>query len=238
MGPDQAFLESLFDAMADDEGAEYWQSVYGQPVHTLGGGRAALDEMGEEQYAAHVRARMWERTEEGREEARRRARQEAAREERLLKEERRRQRRERQRARAADDVAHGVAASLARGLARERRKQGMREWDAYAARWKGWAGGVADLAWPVSGLGEWGARDVSEERVRGFVGGGLEIVGGEEEDEERELRALLAARLREERVRWHPDKMQQRLGGSVDEAVMRDVTAVFQVIDKMWGEVR
>src|SRR5436190_10673322 len=31
--PDTAFRESLFDALADDEGAAYWESVYGQPIH-------------------------------------------------------------------------------------------------------------------------------------------------------------------------------------------------------------
>jgi hypothetical protein len=45
-------------------------------------------------------------------------------------------------------------------------------------------------------------------------------------------------RLKEERVRWHPDKIQQRLGGRVDEAVMRDVTAVFQIVDKLWTDTR
>src|ERR1700742_2725384 len=31
--PDQAFRESLFDAMGDDEGAAFWENVYGQPIH-------------------------------------------------------------------------------------------------------------------------------------------------------------------------------------------------------------
>ena len=44
--------------------------------------------------------------------------------------------------------------------------------------------------------------------------------------------------LKEERVRWHPDKVQQRLGGRVDEALMRDVTAVFQVVDALWADAR
>ena len=50
--------------------------------------------------------------------------------------------------------------------------------------------------------------------------------------------AEFLARLKEERVRWHPDKIQQKLGGRVDEAVMRDVTAVFQIVDKLWSDTR
>ena len=34
MDPNSAFIESLFDALADDEGAAYWEDVYGQPIHT------------------------------------------------------------------------------------------------------------------------------------------------------------------------------------------------------------
>ena len=34
LDPDTAFRESLFDALADDEGAQFWEGVYGQPIHT------------------------------------------------------------------------------------------------------------------------------------------------------------------------------------------------------------
>lgn len=34
ISPNSAFRESLFDALADDEGAAFWESVYGQPIHT------------------------------------------------------------------------------------------------------------------------------------------------------------------------------------------------------------
>ena len=71
---------------------------------------------------------------------------------------------------------------------------------------------------------------MSGEDVRAFFVRGLDL----EELGERDF----AARLKDERVRWHPDKIQQRAGGKVDEAVMRDVTAVFQVIDKLWNDTR
>ncbi|KAK4123806.1 hypothetical protein N657DRAFT_645404 [Parathielavia appendiculata] len=69
---------------------------------------------------------------------------------------------------------------------------------------------------------------MERETVRAFFvnGIGLDEVG--EKD--------FAARLKEERVRWHPDKMQQRLGGKVDDKVMRDVTAIFQVVDALWND--
>ena len=45
--------------------------------------------------------------------------------------------------------------------------------------------------------------------------------------------------LKIERVRWHPDKMQQRFGANkLDEETIRTVTAVFQVVDRLWGELR
>jgi hypothetical protein len=73
-------------------------------------------------------------------------------------------------------------------------------------------------------------KDIERETVRAFFvnGIGLEELGEKE----------FAARLKEERVRWHPDKMQQRLGGKVDDKVMRDVTAIFQVVDALWNDTR
>ena len=39
--------------------------------------------------------------------------------------------------------------------------------------------------------------------------------------------------LKAERVRWHPDKVQQRFRGQVDEGTMKIVTGVFQVVDAL-----
>ncbi|KLJ07656.1 hypothetical protein EMPG_16882 [Blastomyces silverae] len=78
LSPNAAFRESLFDALADDEGAAYWESVYGQPIHTyarpdLGG---ELEQMTDEEYAKYVRARMWEKTHEATFEERKRRKNE------------------------------------------------------------------------------------------------------------------------------------------------------------------
>ena len=66
MTPDVAFRESLFDAMADDEGAQFWEGVYGQPIHTYPNVKETpegeLERMTEEEYTAFVRAKMYEKT--------------------------------------------------------------------------------------------------------------------------------------------------------------------------------
>ncbi len=48
-----------------------------------------------------------------------------------------------------------------------------------------------------------------------------------------EDRAERLRKLKAERVRWHPDKTQQRFGGEVDDGTMKLVTGVFQVVDAM-----
>lgn len=65
-GPDDAFRASLFDAIADDEGAAYWQGVYGEPIHlyqrpTVEKDGGVLEHMDDEQYAEYVKRKMWEK---------------------------------------------------------------------------------------------------------------------------------------------------------------------------------
>jgi hypothetical protein len=61
-----AFQTSLFDALADDEAASYWESVYSQPIHVYS--RPAqqtesgeFQDMDDETYAAYVQRKMWEK---------------------------------------------------------------------------------------------------------------------------------------------------------------------------------
>ncbi|EEY22710.1 conserved hypothetical protein [Verticillium alfalfae VaMs.102] len=228
LSPDAAFRESLFDAMADDEGAAYWESVYGQPVHEYAAeARGELEQMNEEEYATYVRRRMWEKTHEGlleEREARKKARDAA--QEAQAREDRDARRRER--------VNREMEESLRRGEERRARRGWKDRFAEYGRAWAAWeadtgARDAKDLPWPV----ESGKRaDVGDGAlVRPFFLLGLDAAGIGERD--------FAARLREERVRWHPDKIQQRVaGGHVDPEVMRDVTAVFQVVDKLWGETR
>ncbi|KAJ5758584.1 hypothetical protein N7520_005740 [Penicillium odoratum] len=247
LSPNSAFRESLFDAMGDDEGAAYWEGVYGQPIHNYAvpqteGPDGELEAMDEEQYAAYVRAQMWERTHAGMIEAQAQWR-----------EERRRRKLREQRGRAEDaekmSFEKAMEDSLRRGAERKRRKRWGEVWETYLARWEEIAKAVKEvtekekekeqkggdgsvpvpaskslrnlLFWPV----ESGKRiDVATESVEEFM---------RHAPSSEDLMVILKA----ERVRWHPDKIQHRYSGlGIDDVVLRSVTEVFQIIDRMWNE--
>ncbi|KAF3394340.1 hypothetical protein F1880_004708 [Penicillium rolfsii] len=247
LSPSAAFRESLFDALGDDEGAAYWETVYGQPIHNYAvpevpkGPDGELEQMSDEEYAAYVRSRMWERTREG------------------MLEEQERLRAERRKARARESEAgekererwafeRAMEESLRRGAERKRRKNWEGIWKEYLSRWEeigrvvgkmGGAGGaeVKDgeqekerdsprlrnlLLWPVeSGK----RRDVNPDSVQEFL---RHAPNGD-----------LLGTLKMERVRWHPDKIQHRYSVlGIEDEVMRSVTEVFQIVDRMWTEER
>ncbi|OIW34086.1 hypothetical protein CONLIGDRAFT_554377, partial [Coniochaeta ligniaria NRRL 30616] len=219
LSPNAAFRESLFDAMADDEGAAYWEGVYGQPIHVYPRDRPSgstdaetgeLERMTDDEYATFVRRKMWEKTHAGLLEERARREEEKSRKEKGREEARR--------------IAEEMERSLRRGEERRRRRVWKAGWERYSAAWAGWDGGVEGLPWPTRG----GKREEVgvEGEVREFFEKGLD----REELGEKEF----SARLKEERVRWHPDKVQQKLGGTVEGDVMKDVTAIFQIIDRLW----
>lgn len=272
LSPDAAFQASLFDAMADDEGAAYWEAVYGQPMHVYsrgsgsGSGQAPaagdLEQMDEEEYAAYVRQRMWEKTHEG-----------------LLEERARREARKQQRAARETEarrLTREMEESLRRGEERRRRRGWRDRWEKYVGAWAAWDNNHnqnndndgdddddddhrrrhplendTDMAWPVESGRRADVRHDGEDgsgtdAVREFFVRGL-VEAQDEAEEVGEAKtasarnsaaATAAARLKDERVRWHPDKVQQRLGGRVDDGLMRDVTAVFQAVDKLWSDMR
>jgi len=117
-----AFRESLFDAMADDEGADYWSSIYGQPIHTypntyLSPETGRLEKMTDEEYTEFVRTKMWEKTHQHVLEER--ARREAA--AKALKEEREQARRNGDKMERDRDVfAKRMEESLKRGVEQTR----------------------------------------------------------------------------------------------------------------------
>ncbi|RGP80251.1 hypothetical protein FLONG3_1623 [Fusarium longipes] len=217
LDPEAAFRESLFDAMADDEGAAYWEGVYGQPVHVYSNERVGptghLEQMTDEEYAAYVRQKMWEKTHAGLLEER--ARHEEA------------KKRKAEEDRRAQKLQEDMDRSIRRGEERRERRRWTKLWDDYIAAWTEWSGTSATIAWPVEG-GRLG--DVEEATVRKFLVNGL----NPQEIGEK----AFVTKLREERVRWHPDKIQQKLGGEVDDDTMKGVTAVFQIIDKLWMDSR
>ncbi|KAL4739310.1 hypothetical protein BDV11DRAFT_187973 [Aspergillus similis] len=252
LSPNTAFRESLFDALGDDEGAAFWESVYGQSIHSFApppagdDGRGVLEQMDEEEYATYVRAEMWKRTREGMLEEQERIR--AEKKARVRAEKAAGEKKERRRfERAVED-------SLRRGRERKRAKEAWRgAWESYIRSWEEIeeARRKCDstdegktvrnlLFWPVeSGK----RRDVSKENVEEFMrrapchpqSSGSR--SGAENDTAPE--DTLLCTLKAERVRWHPDKIQHRYGAmGIDEPVMRSVTEVFQIIDHMWNELK
>jgi len=241
LSPDDAFRESLFDAMADDEGAAYWEGVYGQPLHVyskdkLGQG-GELEQMTDEEYAAHVRAKMYEKTHQHIIEERAR-REEARKREKRMKEEAWKTQQE------SEAFERRIAESLRRGNERKRKKKQKEQWEEYLKAWQELRGAGPDtevgqtkqsesarhrIPWPVE-TGR--CSDITREAVEKFFLNGSSACETEESPD-------LLAILKTERVRWHPDKMQQRLGiEQLDQETMAAVTAVFQTVDWMWSELR
>ena len=229
--PDVAFRESLFDAMADDEGAQFWEGVYGQPIHTYPdvkkGPDGELEKMTDEEYTAFVRAKMYEKThqhlieEKTRRDAQKKKNEQAAKED----AEQRRQ---------AEKFRRKVEESLRRGEERKTRKAWSLRWDSYLEKWEKLGKGSdnkvhkASIPWPVeSGK----VADVSAKEIEKF------FLYAPTSGQPTEVQ--LSKILKLERVRWHPDKIQQKLGGqSVSKDVIQNVTAVFQLIDQLWSEIR
>ena len=246
LDPETAFRESLFDALADDEGAAFWEGVYGQPIHTFepplrpSGPEGELERMGDDEYAAYVRGRMYEKTHQH------------------IVEERERRDEARKRRREAESLPgpethqrsafeRDVKESLARGEDRKRKTAWKRRWEDYCRGWDAFSHSrTSRIPWPVESGSRSQVADKSTE-VEDFFKSCSAAVSSEQ--------SALTALLKVERVRWHPDKMQQRLvgldgaddrgkemagtkEGGLDGETMKAVTAVFQVVDHMWNEER
>ncbi|KAI9843637.1 MAG: hypothetical protein M1837_006219 [Sclerophora amabilis] len=238
LSPDAAFRESLFDALADDEGADFWQSVYGQPIHTYSAMREGpggeLEQMTEEEYSAHVRAKMWEKTHQHLIEEQKRRTEERTRREKVRKESERM-------GRDREVFEREIQRSLRTGEERKRKARWRKRWGEYLRGWDELKelcttgekktvarGKIWDkIPWPTeSGKMADLKRDQIESFFHNAQGTG---------DEELDLLLLLKV----ERVRWHPDKVQQRFGSEpLDPAVVKAVTAVFQIVDTMWAQER
>ncbi|KAF3036824.1 hypothetical protein E8E12_006586 [Didymella heteroderae] len=224
------FRESLFDALADDEGAAYWEGVYGQPINVYPtekrGPDGKLERMTEDEYAEFVRTKMWEKSHQHiveERERRERARRERKERQKQWDEEGEKEEKER------EEIRRAMEESLRRGEERKRVKEAAKSWETYAAKWEQLGqvdegSDVRDLIpWPVlSGK----AKHVDKHEIERF----LRASPAWKDD--------ASALLKAERVRWHPDKMQRRFGKRIDEDTIRDVTAVFQVIDQMWNARR
>jgi hypothetical protein len=261
LDPNVAFRESLFDAMGDDEGAAYWESVYGQPIHNYPDQKrneetGELEKMSDEEYIAFVRRGMWERSWEGIE-----AERELKSKERIKKEREQNKTKKKNtesagyndtgnRATEADLFADQVEESLRRGSQRKERAIWREKWRVYEKSWENLsqlarsrnsaARGPEDdmvflrdeILWPVAS----GKRtDVNPAEILNFMvktAKSLMLA----DSFENELTVLLD-NLKWERIKWHPDKIQQRYGClNIDEGTLRAVIEVFQVMDGLFNE--
>jgi hypothetical protein len=229
--PEIAFRESLFDAMADDEGAQFWEGVYGQPVHQYPdvkeGPTGELERMTDEEYTAHVRAKMYEKTHQH-------LIEEKAKREAVKKERARLEREGRKEEEEAKRFRRKVEESLKRGEERKNKKAWAERWDAYVSKWdnlskaRGASVALASIPWPVESGRK---KDINFKEIERFF---LHAPSSGQPTQ-----AELDKIVKLERVRWHPDKIQQKLGGQdINEDIMQAVTMVFQMIDRMWTDIR
>ena len=261
-----AFRASLFDALADDEGAAaYWENVYNEPIHVYPRpavpniATGELEEMNDEEYVEYVKRQMWERKhpevvyERKRRERERKAEEEERtrrREEFVRRQEQAAWERSQRRRFRADsdgerkeryeyefaDEKEWNSNDAPRNLSS--RREYLSTWSAYLTAWDQLKLELLEqrenkddgdavkaskrIPWPVL---------KSQAPTKPNI---VTFMQHAPADERKERLRMLKA----ERVRWHPDKVQQRFGGAVDEGTMKLVTGVFQVVDGMVEEER
>ena len=248
LSPGAAFRESLLDALADNEGAAYWESVYGQPIHTYSrygpeGGRT-FECLNDDDYAAYVRRRIWEQSRDFVEVQRARQLRERtkgrARERWRLEAERAREERWPGEKAHAKTVEREPKLGLGR-LGYDPAEGGLKE---YQQQWQVLADALksrtnlgrpvcAQVPWPVATSK---ACDITQSAVEGFLRAyanfSSKIAPGDDEDH-------LLSVVKRERYRYHPDKFAQWLtlfGASRNEDTLKSATLVFQIVDRFWNE--
>jgi len=292
-----AFRASLFDALADDEGAAaYWENIYNQPLHiyprpatattasaTGSEGKAELEAMSDAEYVEYVKLRMWEKA-HPEILAQRAQRDKERREEEEAKTRRREafaRRKERaawersQRWRDLDDdegsdgderekkgsgKGRGYEYSFAGETNRAPSSQRIAEevyakaWEDYLNKWEALKRDILVHAQSntISTLDESASspnstdlsaripylvlpnQPLTNPNIKSFIHHAPSF-SGDLEDARTRLRVLKA-----ERVRWHPDKMQQLFAsvGGLDARTVERVTQVFRVVDGVVEEIR
>lgn len=173
--------------------------------------------MDDEEYVAYVRSKMWEKSHA------------YIAEERKRREESRKSKRRREE--EGKEFEKGVEEALKRGEERRRKGKWRACWEDYIKAWERQECEPDKslrerMIWPVESL-KW--EDVGNDEIERFYRNAPQpTVIGQQVD--------VGAVLKVERVKWHPDKIQQRFGSrGIDETTMKTVTAVFQVIDRMWS---
>jgi len=242
-GPDDAFRASLFDAIADDEGAAYWEGVYGEPIHiysrpTVKTDSGGLEEMNDDQYAEYVKRKMWEKKNpELVKEREDRARRE-------MEEDQRRQRRKKgRRDDDENDSDYEWVGNEEKGYERRRvRGQRRHPREIPTERNRGFMSDVDEAlargakrkeekkwrqAWSIY-RAKWEQLKESKDLLQDAALARAipwPVLSGNMQDANQECIAQFfrnypleedesrMALLKAERVRWHPDKIQHRFGG-------------------------
>jgi hypothetical protein len=270
LDPNAAFRESLFDALADDEGAAYWEGVYNQPIHiyprpTVETPKGELEQMNDEQYAAYVQTKMWEK--KNPHFVKERERTEKTRKEEEEDTARRREEYVRRKQRAAWERAQEKGGGRFAGVGEDDTqdyeyvfdfdnqtnsaskrspldagsKEYQQAWSKYLAAWEELKTTIANtgesttgsksttsvatrIPWPVLP-----SKTVINRNIEAF----FEHIPASTNGDRTRLQLLKV-----ERVRWHPDKIQHRFGGNVDEGTMKIVTGIFQIVDDLVEQER
>ena len=289
--PETAFRESLFDAMADDEGAEFWSRTYGTPVDIFD--RTILERMGEEEYASFVRTQMWQRTSDYRRLEKQREEQDRAAAKLRKDDELRAARRRRKQADRSERKKEEIRSDWGKhredwdnetdAVLRTRASRKV-DWD---AGWQRYLRAWQDLGQPGETFIDLGndpfssltprplqfllcypvlsgqRRDITSDAVseflqncpRSFISDAPNRPSGKNHhahesslsstsSTSRNIKKMrdVEAVLKAERLRWHPDKIQQRFGpkysDGVDMESMKTVTEVFRIVDGLLGRIR
>ncbi|KAH8589365.1 hypothetical protein B0O99DRAFT_637090 [Bisporella sp. PMI_857] len=230
------------DALLSSEGAANFEGIYGQPIDRFPrkkwGSKGTWVPMTLPEFAHNVEVKLWEFGPEGMEAARAKheeARQKKEEEERKhetdfqdaqQKKERAKQERAKEREKHEAEKARAKKAATVRWA-----KLWAEAWDTYTTKWEQVETGrvrisVSTIPWPVWGgsykdlnattVGQFFRKAPREKVWRGF------------NPENEQLRELL----KQERARWHPDKINQKYGGQdIDRDVIEAVTEVSKLLN-------
>lgn len=247
--PDTFFREALFSSITDPAAAKHWEEVYGQPLHiysrtqvSQAGKTVVLDD---DAFIEFVKEEMWKNTTENLERQRNKANQE-----REWKNERRKLQEKLREYRKAKLRKQGMSDEDQTMVVEEEQTDDVNQpkVDAWESAWdrydKGWTALLVNaetarnnydggdpveytralIPWPVLS-GQF--SDVTKESVEEFF------------QKAPPANVKILPLLKTDRVRWHPDKMQQQFGArKLDGDTLRHVTAVFQIIDRMYSNYK
>jgi hypothetical protein len=236
--PDKfTFKDALISARADPDEAKHWKEVFGTDIHVFPKPSLA---MSDDEYAAWVRERVYERVLlDSR--ARKRAAEEAEREQRRYRaqQEAFRQAREQEQERIRNYMRSGMGTRT--GEWNLRSKAPKEKWLEYIAAlqpppsdadllllWQ-----KSDVPWPTPSGQE---DDISEENIRRFI---RTCTMQYAEDANGDWKKAV----RINQYYWHPDKFRQiqaqkleKLSDTKKEEVLRRVTDVSQILNKLAAE--